>query len=320
VIALDPLGAGRLVLGSSTVRHYLREIPLGPRAAPSRSWLTRGTGADRQPVYSRDGALVLFSSNRSGNQDIWSVSRGSGAVRRLTDDIAHDLDPALMPDGRLLWSSNRSGHFEVWMAEADGSGARQVTRDGVDAENPVPTPDGEWIVYASAKPATRGIARVRPDGSEAAVVVPGNNILPEVSPDGRFVAFVADLGSDRATLRVARIADGEGVFSVPLPSWIYWLGGSGLDQGRCRWWPDGRALAFILREAEGGYGVYWQEFKPGEDTSHTRRLLAAEPGLDAESLGVSADGTSLTVSFREQLFDLMMAEGVAGLEDSRRIR
>jgi Tol biopolymer transport system component len=320
VIALDPIGPGRLVLGSSTVRHFLREIPLQPQAATSGASLTHGNGADRQPVYSRDGALVLFSSNRSSNQDIWSVSRDSGAVHRLTDDIAHDLDPALMPDGRLLWSSNRSGHFEVWMAEADGSGARQVTRDGVDAENPVPTPDGQWIVYASANPATRGIARVRPDGTQPLVVVPGNNIIPEVSPDGLFVAFVADLGSNEAALRVARIDDGEVVFSIPLPSWVYWLGGPGLDQGRCRWWPDGRALVFILHQPEGGSGVYWQDFEPGADTSGTRRLLAAEPGLEAESLGVSPDGTSLAVSYREQLFDLLLAEGVAGLEDARRIR
>ena len=313
VVGLDVLGAGQLILASTTVRQNLHEIPLRPGARSSERWLTHGSGADRQPIYSRDGEWVFFSSNRSGNLDLWSVSRSSGAIRRLTDDVAHDLDPALTPDGHLLWSSNRTGHFEVWMAASDGSEARQVTRDGVDAENPVSTPDGHWIVYASA----RGIAKIRPDGSGAALVVPGNTIEPEVSPDGHFVAFVADLGSERATLRVARLDDGESVFEVPLPPWAFWIGGS-VDQGRCRWLPDGHALAFVLREPRGTFGVYLQDFAPGVDTSRTRRRLTkSEPGLDAESLGVSPDGSSLTVSFREQLFDLMLAEGVPGLERAR---
>ncbi|HEU5055377.1 MAG TPA: protein kinase, partial [Kofleriaceae bacterium] len=207
IVALDVLASGRLVLQTRAIHQNLREIPLAARRDAEGSWLTRGNAADRQPIVAPDGDRIAFSSNRSGNLDIWALSRASGAVVRLTDHPAEDSDPAFMPDGRLLWSSNRSGAFEVWLAAADGSGARQVTRDGVDAENPVATPDGAWIVYASANPKTRGIVKIRPDGSGAALVVAGNAILPEVSPDGRHVAFVADEGTERAALRVARIAD-----------------------------------------------------------------------------------------------------------------
>jgi eukaryotic-like serine/threonine-protein kinase len=310
ILALDIVGPGRLVLGARSLRQHLRELPLRPGPPREERWLTRGNSADRQPVYARDGEWVVFNSNRSGNLDIWAVSRRSGAVRRLTDDPAQDSDPGFTPEGRLLWSSNRGGTFEVWIAEGDGSGARQVTRDGVDAENPVATPDGQWIVYASANPRTRGIMKIRPDGRDAALVVPGPNLVePEVSPDGRHVAFV-DQGGDRAALRVARMADGQEVFEIPLPPWI---SGSGIDQGRCRWLPDGRALVYISGEAEG-HSVYMQPFVPGTDTTGRRvRLASLEPDLAAESLGVSPDGAHLTVSFREQLFDLMVADGVAGL-------
>lgn len=51
------------------------------------------------------------------------------------------------------------------------------------AENPVATPDGEWIFYASTNPRSRGIMKVRPDGSQPTLLVPGNVVLPEVSPD-----------------------------------------------------------------------------------------------------------------------------------------
>jgi Tol biopolymer transport system component len=314
IVAVDLLGGGRLVLGARRFRENLREIPLRPSSGLQERWLARGEGSDRQPIYSRDGEWIAFSSNRSGNLDIWAVSRTSGAIRRLTDDPAQDSDPGFTPDGHLVWSSNRSGRFEVWLAHADGSGARQVSHDGVDAENPVTTPDGQWIVYASANPRSRGIMKIRLDGSEPTQVVAGNLIEPEVSPDGQYVAFVADEGSERATLRVARLADGQRVFEIPLPPWI---SGASIDQGRCRWFPDGRALAYINREGDN-YVVYSQAFAPGGDgRSGRRRLAALSPDLDAESLAVSPDGASLTVAFREQLFDLMLAEGIPGLERPR---
>jgi eukaryotic-like serine/threonine-protein kinase len=314
IVGLDVLGPGRLVLAARSLRQHLREVPLRPRDAGGERWLTRGNGADRQPIYSRDGEWIAFSSNRSGNLDIWAVSRRSGAVRRLTDHAAHDSDPHFTPDGHLLWSSNRSGTFEIWIAEGDGSGARQVTRDGVDAENPVASPDGAWIVYASANPRSRGLMKIRPDGRDAALLVAaGNAIEPEISPDGRHLAYVADAGSDRAALRVVQLADGAPTFfEIRLPAWAP---GGGIDLGRCRWIDGGRALAYIAQERDGKYVVDAQDFVPGADTSPTRRrLAAAESDLQAESLAISPDGAHLTVSFREQLFDLMLAEDVAGVE------
>ena len=90
--------------------------------------LTTSIGFDRQPVYSPDGKQVLFSSNRSGNIDLWIVDLESGALKQITDDPAHDWDPAFSPDNQhILWSSSRTGHMEIWMANRDGSGARQVS-------------------------------------------------------------------------------------------------------------------------------------------------------------------------------------------------
>ena len=313
---LDILGAGRLVFGANSYRIHLRELPTRSARPERGRWLTGGSSSDRQPVYDPAGEWVAFSSNRGGNLDLWAISRSTGAVRRITDDPADDYDPSFTPNGKLLWSTNRTGNFEVWMAESDGTAARQVTHDGVDAENPVATPDGEWILYASANPRSRGIMRIRPDGNGAAVLVPGNMQIPEVSPDGRHVAFVADLGSERPALRVAKVEDGTLVgFQIPLPPWTP---AGDVDVGRCRWFPDGRALAFLGQGRDGIYGVYVQEFADTGRTPPRPRLLAAEPDLAVESFGISPDGTSVTVAYLEQISNLMTAENVPRVGRPRR--
>lgn len=78
-----------------------------------------GQCRDRQPCYSPDGERVVFSSNRSGNLDLWEVSRKTGTVRRLTDDSADDWDPGFTRHGKLIWSSNRFGAFEIWIADPE---------------------------------------------------------------------------------------------------------------------------------------------------------------------------------------------------------
>ncbi len=311
ILDLDVLGPGRLVLGARSLRQNLREIPLAAGAHGER-WLTRGNSADRQPVVSPDGRWIVFSSNRSGNLDLWAVSRASGEVRRLTDDAAQDSDPGFTPDGRLLWTSNRGGRFEVWTAEADGSGPRQLTNDGVDAENPVATPDGRHVLYWSGNPRTHGIVKMRRDGSGAALLVPGNLTLPEVSPDGRHVAFVSDGGGSLTALRVARVEDGALLpFEVAFPRWSP---RTTIDQGRSRWLPDGRGLVYVNREGDGRYAVYRQAVRADmRPQGAPQRLTALDPDLDAESLAVSPDGRHLIVSFREQIFDLMLADGVPGV-------
>jgi Tol biopolymer transport system component len=320
---LGLLAGDRVVLDTEVTRATLRELiwddllaadsgsaPTGSPDGPRGRALTRGLGRDRQPTFSPDGSLVAFSSNRSGNVDLWVVDRATGELRQITDDPADDWDPAFSPDGRqILWSSNRDGAMEIWIASADGGGARQVSDDEVDAENPTMTADGQWIVYASSHDEKLGIWKIRPDGTDAERLLAGSVLLPDVSPDGRHALFVRYLQMEYV-IEVLDVATGELVdFRIATEPTQRHLN---VVLGRARWTPDGRAIVFVGQDREGRTGVYVQDFVPGEDTRATRRPLVGFTGdFVPESLGISPDGERLVVSAMVENRSLELADRIA---------
>ena len=315
----DLLDGGRLVFDATQASVNLLEVDVRPGGSGAVRALTEGSSRDRQPAYSRDGERIVFSSNRGGNMDLWLLDRRTAGLRQLTDDPAQDWDPGFTPDGRhVLWSSDRSGHYEIWIADAEGSDARLVTHDGVDAQNPTATPDGSWIVYVSFNPEQPGIYKIHPDGSGATVLVPGIYYAPEISPDGRYAAYVDfHKANVRNTIRFVEIATGQRVpFEVPVS---YPLSTPpDVIMGRMRWTSDGRSLVFIGTDSSGLSGVLSQDFTPGRDIpSPQRRLAGFSRDFVTESLGLSPDGRHLTITALRRFSSLWIAEGVPGVQAPR---
>jgi Tol biopolymer transport system component len=315
----DIVAPETIVFHQTLARQALREITLNDPSAPRHGRvLTHTEGRDRQPVYTRDGRHVMFSSNRSGNLDLWTIDPVTRQVHQVTDDAAQDWDPGFSPDGKqIVWSSDRSGHLEIWIANADGSAARQLSNDGADAENPTFTADGAWVVYWSSNLEKLGVWKIRPDGSDATLVVGGAFLQPEVSPDGRYVAYLfQELDKLRTFINVAEIETGT---VLPFRIAVRVTSGAGnIIYGRVRWLPDGSGLAYVGLDENNRSGIYAQDFVPGKDTSDTRRPLAGfSPDFVSESFGISPDGKRLTLATLELTSRLMLVDGVSGVRPPR---
>ncbi len=304
---LSLLGRDRLVFDTWEQSESLREVDLVDGTVHQ---LTRSLGTDRQPAYSPDGRYLIFSSNRTGNLDLWRLDRASGELRQLTDDPAQDWDPGFTPDGsRILFSSGRGGTgLEIWSVAPDGSDPRQITHDGVDAENPTMTPDGRWIVYTSGNTAHLGLFRIHPDGTEPTRLTSGNHTNGEVSPDGRWALFVSsnDLG---AQVLFVEVATGRlGKASISLLS-----GGRepSVTFGRGRWMGGGGEVAYVGMDERGRTGIFAQRFDPDRDTSATRRKLAGFfDDVKTESFGVAPDDSAITLAVTRETRSLLLAEGL----------
>ena len=64
-------------------------------------------------------------------------SGGGGAVARLTNNAADDVDPAWSPDGsQVAFVSTRDGNEEVYIVNVDGTDVRRLTNNAADDGEP----------------------------------------------------------------------------------------------------------------------------------------------------------------------------------------
>jgi imidazolonepropionase-like amidohydrolase/Tol biopolymer transport system component len=190
-------------------------MPIAGGAAPARR-LTSGPVFDMQPRFSPDGKRIALTSDRDGLWNIWTMDLDGKDARQISRERRWFVNsPTWSPDGRYIYArrhfvKERSlGAGEIWMYHSAGAGdGLQVTeRTGwqKDAGEPDISPDGSTLYYS--KDVTPGqtfeynkdpngtiYAIIRRDlttGRERrAVSVQGGSVTPQVSPDGKSLAYV----------------------------------------------------------------------------------------------------------------------------------
>src|SRR5689334_23705986 len=72
--------------------------------------ITSGGAWDREPAWTADGQSLVFSSDRSGGFDLWSVPATANAQpTRLTTSPLPESEPAVGRDGRIYFVRGRLG-------------------------------------------------------------------------------------------------------------------------------------------------------------------------------------------------------------------
>ncbi|MYD86433.1 MAG: hypothetical protein F4Y14_09830 [Acidobacteria bacterium] len=132
----------------------------GPGSEPRR--LTTDPGLDYNGVISPDGRWVVFTSERSGNPDLYVLDlEGDSRPRPLVESPAMEDAAAISPDGRrLLFVSTRDGNadifataFRPWDPSAAGAAAHR-SRHAAGAYNPAFSPDGTQVLFSSSRDTT----------------------------------------------------------------------------------------------------------------------------------------------------------------------
>lgn len=123
--------------------------------------LTQHMAHDYMPVWSKDGSMIAFASNRHGNFDIFTISVSGGSVNRLTYHSANDYPSSFSLDNKeVLFSSSRMDDAtnqafpssrlpELYAAKIAGGMPRQVLT--TPAQAVTLHPNGEFLSYHDQK-------------------------------------------------------------------------------------------------------------------------------------------------------------------------
>ena len=108
------------------------------------------------PMPQAGSARIVFTSNRDGRAQIYSMDANGGNVIRLTDNGTNDDHPRWSPNGtKILFHGDRDnpeiGAQDIYLMNADGTGQTRLTTDAADDCNAVWSPDGNKIVFQSLR-------------------------------------------------------------------------------------------------------------------------------------------------------------------------
>lgn len=95
------------------------------------------------PTFSRDGQTIAFSSNDSGDQELYTIDDSGGNLQRLTNQANPDTSPSYSPDGsNILFVSGRDGsNYQLMDMDIDGSNQDFLFQNATDKLEPSYSPD-----------------------------------------------------------------------------------------------------------------------------------------------------------------------------------
>jgi eukaryotic-like serine/threonine-protein kinase len=146
-------------------------------------WLSDGTGL-----------LVLATDQDLFAQKIWQLSYPSGEVRRITNDFDSYGALSLTADSAMLVTVQEGQAAYIWLVpHGETSRAKRITSRAGKYFGISWTPDGK-LVYASDASGDWDIWIMGPAGGDGRqlTVNAKANLLPSVSPDGRYIIFTSN--------------------------------------------------------------------------------------------------------------------------------
>ncbi|HEY7141322.1 MAG TPA: hypothetical protein VIE44_14550 [Methylomirabilota bacterium] len=177
----------------------------------------------------RLGGLVVWSSNRSGNHELYLLDLRTRTVRQLTHTPQVEFFSRFSPDGRrILFTRSQREYvtprdptaWDVHVINVDGTGERLLARGGY---SPQWAPGGEAIIFLRGDQVIRLELDGAGAGRESVLLdgpttegIGGGMETPELSPDGKRLAVTVrsrQYGGvavvDLATRAVTRLSPGQ---------------------------------------------------------------------------------------------------------------
>jgi tricorn protease len=188
----------------------------------------------------------------SAHGELFTIATDRGDVTRVTSSYWRDTNAQWSPDGkRMAWVSDQSGRDEVWMSDMDGKNAKKLSDADTEKIAIRWLPDAKSLVYTASD---HKLYLLEVDTGKLQVLATndaGNIQGPDVSPDGKWVAYTTSDADFRPHVHVVSTAGGPAGTSGASPP--HRLSDDLLfSSSSARWTPDGKKLIFLGGYLQGG--------------------------------------------------------------------
>ena len=138
---------------------------------------------------------IIFSSNKSGNTNLWMVQASGGESIQITKGGGPDVGMSISTDGKRLLYLQQQEVGYLWRGAIAGRSIRQLTSDERNIGWPSFSPDREQIVFGMSDndplKSTSHIYICDRDGNNRHQVTSGDERArwPTWSPDSKWIAY-----------------------------------------------------------------------------------------------------------------------------------
>jgi Tol biopolymer transport system component/imidazolonepropionase-like amidohydrolase len=187
--------------GQTIVFDLMGDIYTIPAAGGKATAVTTGLSFDTHPRYSPDGEKILFTSDRSGSENLWYIDMEKKDTVQLTKDRDQNFPSAAWtPDGNYIIASKGRLDVKLWIMHKDaGSGGQLIETPGLKTIDPVVSPDGRYIYYSqrfgpwsyNAPMPQYQIGVYDRENAKSTTIAAryGSAFTPAISKDGRWMVY-----------------------------------------------------------------------------------------------------------------------------------
>ena len=137
--------------GNTIAFDLLGDIYSIPMSGGKATQITKGMAYETHPRYSPDGKKILFTSDRSGSDNIWYIDMEKQDTIQLTKDLTEDFPAAVWtPDGNYIIASKGRRLPKLFMYHKDGGGGIALNDQfgGIKTIDPFMSADGNTVYYS----------------------------------------------------------------------------------------------------------------------------------------------------------------------------